>query len=98
MKDGKSSRRNSCELSLEQLPEEIGALGALTELNCFQNALTRLPRSIASLGALVLLDVGENQLSALPGPELGAMRGLRVLRVGDEHPSLCRGLRTAPHP
>ncbi|XP_009785918.2 TMV resistance protein N-like isoform X1 [Nicotiana sylvestris] len=66
-----------CNLIDGGLPEDIGCLSALKELNLSGNNFEHLPRSIAEFGALRSLDLTEckslTQLPELP-PELDALR------------------------
>nr|WP_281178557.1 leucine-rich repeat domain-containing protein [Streptosporangium amethystogenes] len=48
------------------LPESLGNLTALTELDLRHNRLTALPESLGNLTALTELDLRRNQLAALP--------------------------------
>ncbi len=53
-------------MRLTALPEGIGELSALTELDLSANQLTALPEEIGQLSALTYLDLRENQLTELP--------------------------------
>lgn len=55
---------------LEELPESIGNLEKLVELNLVFNNLETLPASVGGLGSLQFLHLSENNLKRLP-PELG---------------------------
>jgi len=67
---------------LTDLPDAIGSLASLTELNVSSNQLTKLPDAIGSLAALTRLDVTNNQLTELPAATIGPLTALAVLRVG----------------
>ena len=53
-------------LVLTSLPESIGMLSQLTELNISGNRLTSLPESIGMLSQLTRLNISRNQLTSLP--------------------------------
>ena len=48
------------------MPESLGNLTALTELDLSGNQLTAVPESLGNLTALTELDLSGNQLTALP--------------------------------
>jgi Leucine-rich repeat (LRR) protein len=80
-------------MQLVRLPEDIGALSQLRELN-LENCkrLRQLPPSFGGLSELSILDVsGCAELRDLP-PDLGRLKCLEVLDV-----SGCRRLRKLPH-
>jgi hypothetical protein len=51
---------------LKELPESIGKLNKITELEIIDNELTSLPESFGELKELKELDLSENQLTSLP--------------------------------
>lgn len=76
----KISVANFSSLALEKLPESIGKLSQLTQLNIFSNQLTSLPESIGTLSQLTELKVFNNQLISLP-ESIGALSQLTELTV-----------------
>ena len=66
---------------LASLPEWLGSLTALTELDLGGNQLTALPETLGNLTALTTLRLGGNQLTALP-ETLGSLTALTELRLG----------------
>ena len=77
-------------LGLEELPEEITQLTALTELDLSENRLSELPGEIIQLTSLTELDLSENQLDELPST-IGQLTSLTYLNLSgnqlDELPS-----------
>jgi Leucine-rich repeat (LRR) protein len=72
---------------LNPLPDRIGELVSLEELDLSRIHLTRLPATLGRLRGLRVLDLSDNELAVLPD-ELGELTRLRVLRA--------RGLWCAP--
>lgn len=56
----------SLQLGVEKLPDSIGELSQVKELNIFNSQLVSLPESIGKLSQLKKLDVFSNQLTSLP--------------------------------
>ncbi len=69
-------------LNLKSLPEEIGNLTWLSELNLSSNQLTEVPNSLGNLTRLSKLHLNNNQLTELPG-FIGNLTGLRTLKLGN---------------
>ena len=70
---------------LESLPEGIGGMTSLIELNLADNdRLGTLPASIGSLKNLRTLDVRTCGLSGLP-PEIGGLKSLETLQLWGNH-------------
>ena len=65
---------------LESLPEWIGELENLTQIEASRNRLTSLPTEIGSLKNLLYLDFRDNRLKSLP-EELGRLRKLKQLNL-----------------
>jgi len=67
---------------LTSLPESIGNLTALKNLNVYINQLTHLPKSIGNLIALENLNLGVNKLTTLPKGigNLIALKNLKLAR------------------
>lgn len=65
---------------IEWVPESLGRLTWLTDLNLSGNRLTILPESIGDLCNLVNLDVSANQLVAIP-ETLGRLTCLETLNI-----------------
>jgi leucine-rich repeat protein SHOC2 len=63
-----------------EVPAELGALTALTELYLIRNQLTSLPAELGALTALTRLSLYGNQLTSLPA-ELGALTALTSLNL-----------------
>jgi hypothetical protein len=63
---------------LAALPESLGGLTRLVELDLRNNRLGALPESIGQLDSLVSLDLRGNRLRALP-PSIGALPHLEKL-------------------
>jgi len=66
---------------LDLLPEEIGELDSLKELNLSFNNLKHLPASIGQLHQLEFLDVQYNYLEELPA-SIGDLHSLHFLIIG----------------
>jgi hypothetical protein len=77
--------RNVTELRLSnqltELPESIGNLTNLEELNLSNNQLTALPESIGNLTNLRTLNLGFNQLTTIP-VSIGNLTNLGTLNLG----------------
>jgi hypothetical protein len=67
-------------LKLTELPESLGQLTQLQELNLSRNQLTALPDWLGKLTQLQTLDLVENQLTALPD-WLGQLTQLQTLNL-----------------
>ncbi len=80
-------------LGLDALPEEIGTLTTLEELDLSRNVLKQLPPSLAGLGRLSKLDLSRNQLKWFPS-DLCGLASLRSLNVSDTLRVACP--RSAP--
>lgn len=65
---------------LEWLPDEIGNLVNLTDLNVSGHALRQIPESIGGLTQLVSLELSNNYLTALPAT-IGNLHGLQLLSL-----------------
>ena len=65
---------------LEQLPESIGEMTWLTDLDIRYNALTSLPESIGNLTQLPKLELHDNKLTTLPA-SIGKLRQLTELSL-----------------
>ncbi|KAM3327914.1 hypothetical protein P3S68_033376 [Capsicum galapagoense] len=67
MKNLETLNLSCCNLIDGELPDDIGCLSSLKELNLSGNNFGHLPRSIAQLGALQCLDVSHcKRLTQLP--------------------------------
>jgi len=82
---GKSYDYNITKLSLvgenlTSIPEEIGLLTSLVELDLTDNLLTELPREIGNLSNLKVLKLGANQLTTLPKVLL-MLPNLRIIQA-----------------
>jgi Leucine-rich repeat (LRR) protein len=66
------------DLGLQSLPESIGRLAQLRNLQLYNNRLTALPESIGQLTELRELNLLNNRLTALP-ESIGQLIGLRDL-------------------
>ncbi|KAM3327910.1 hypothetical protein P3S68_033372 [Capsicum galapagoense] len=67
MKNVETLNLSCCNLIDGELPDDIGCLSSLKELNLSRNNFGHLPRSIAQLGALQCLDVSHcKRLTQLP--------------------------------
>ncbi len=69
-------------MGLAEVPEAIGSLAQLQELNLFNNQLTALPEAIGSLTQLQELDLSYNQLTALP-EAIGSLAQLQKLSLAN---------------
>jgi Leucine-rich repeat (LRR) protein len=69
-------------VDLPSIPERIGELAALEELDLSGLGLEQLPEALGSLKSLRVLDISGNRLTALP-EGLGELPELTVLRAGD---------------
>jgi internalin A len=78
------------DFDLGYVPEEIGKLEDLKELNLSGNALTTIPKFICELKNLRLLNLSQNRLSSLP-TEFAGLSQLRTLGL-----SYNRDLRLPP--
>ena len=67
---------------MTSLPESIGNLTQLTELDISDNKLTSLPGSIGNLVQLTELNVGRNELTSLP-ESIGNLTQLTELDISD---------------
>jgi len=65
-------------LGLDRLPEEVGNLTALRELNIYSNQLTSIPGSIGNLTALQRLDLYGNKLKSI-SDSIGNLTALQRL-------------------
>lgn len=65
---------------IKTLPEELGHLRALSELNCGFNKIKSIPSSLALLPELTSLILHSNVLSSIPDA-IGSIRSLRTLHV-----------------
>jgi len=77
-----SSRLELSGLSLSELPESLGNLSQLQELNLSDNHLITLPESIGQLSQLRQLVVPRNQLGSLP-ESIGQLSELHELNVSN---------------
>ncbi|WP_081336246.1 COR domain-containing protein [Mycobacteroides chelonae] len=68
--------------ALSHLPEQLGNLSSLEELDLGNVGLRELPKTLGELSSLVHLDLNGNQLAHLPD-ELAKLRSLRSLNVSD---------------
>mmetsp|Transcript_23812 Transcript_23812/g.35175 ORF Transcript_23812/g.35175 Transcript_23812/m.35175 type:complete len:277 (+) Transcript_23812:236-1066(+) len=66
------------------VPETLGSLTQLKELNCSCNNITSLPRSIGRLWNLKILKANGNQLSKIP-EEIGECKYLTHLLLSENH-------------
>lgn len=67
---------------LKILPESVGTLIHLTEINLSSNKMETLPSAIGNLQNLKTINVGYNQLTKLP-PEIGKLSKLEALTVSN---------------
>ena len=67
-------------LDLTAVPESIGQLEQLQELNLSDNGLTVLPESIGQLAQLQVLNLNSNQLTILP-ESIGQLTQLQTLQL-----------------
>ncbi len=77
----KLSLRN---MKLTELPESLGQLTQLKDLDLCDNQLTALPESLEQLTQLQDLDISDNQLTAVP-KSLGQLTQLQDLSLYNNH-------------
>ena len=63
---------------LVSLPNTLGAMRALTRLDCRENQIRALPRAAGGCVSLAELYLGQNQITSLPD-EIGDLAALRTL-------------------
>lgn len=68
--------------TLDELPEEIGALTQLEDLYVVSCGLTSIPDSICDLGNLKELSIAGNDVTTLPS-EIGSLQSLTKLDISD---------------
>jgi internalin A len=81
--ESRSTELDLSRLSLTELPEAIGQLNALKQLqrlNLSFNQLTKLPESIGQLTQLQQLDLSDNKLAVIPD-SIGQCTELQVVRL-----------------
>jgi len=76
--DGHVTGLSVFDMKLQELPEGIGQLTALEELNLIQNELTTLPDSFYQLQSLKLLNLCENAFETLSN-KIGLLSSLEIL-------------------
>ena len=76
---------------ISALPEEIGTLHSLIQLDLHANLLVQLPVALGCLGALRVLNLARNQLCALPST-IGQLIDLRALQVDHNRLTALPGL------
>jgi len=80
IKNGYVTVLNLRRLNLKYLPEEIGGLENLEELNAISNQIKELPKSIGNLRKLRVLKLNSNELKYLP-EEIGGLENLEELNA-----------------
>ncbi|MBD2329954.1 COR domain-containing protein [Alkalinema sp. FACHB-956] len=83
IEEARQSGRKSLDLSwkqIQELPDSIGQLTNLTQLNLYNNQLTELPDSIGQLTNLTQLNLYNNQLTELPD-SIGQLTNLTQLNL-----------------
>jgi Leucine-rich repeat (LRR) protein len=63
---------------ISSIPEELGRLDSLEELNLSENSIEEIPMSIAQMGSLRILKLQNNRLTRLPS-EIAELLTLEVL-------------------
>jgi Leucine-rich repeat (LRR) protein len=81
---GGGKRKTNSRALMNQIPEIIGSLPNLEELDLSNNRLTELPSALSKLGSLVSLVVQGNKLSSLP-TAFGNLTCLKILNLQTNH-------------